>query len=107
MGDVAHADGPIATLLDVREAWEVQAASVVGSPGLPAGFRWLHIPMRDLPSHLAQLNPDEPLAVLCHHGTRSLHVGQWLSQHGFEVLANVQGGIDAWARDFDPSIATY
>ncbi|MBS0449931.1 MAG: sulfurtransferase [Proteobacteria bacterium] len=89
-------------LLDVREPWEVQTASVT-----PRGFALLTIPMNEIPSRIAELQPYVRIACLCHHGARSQHVASYLSQHGFDDLANVAGGIDAWARQFDPSVPRY
>jgi rhodanese-related sulfurtransferase len=74
---------------------------------LPKALAFKHIPMQDIPSRVAELNPDAALAVLCHHGTRSLHVGHFLAQRGFAELANVHGGIDAWSQGADPSVARY
>ena len=91
-----------ALLLDVREPWEVQTASVT-----PRGFTLLAIPMNEIPSRIAELKPYGRIACLCHHGARSQHVAAYLSQHGFGDLANVAGGIDAWARQFDPTVPRY
>jgi len=91
-----------AVLLDVREPWEVQTASVT-----PRGFTLLTIPMNTLPSRLGELDPGQRVACLCHHGARSQHVAVYLSQHGFDSLANVAGGIDAWARQYDTTVARY
>ena len=91
-----------ALLLDVREPWEVQTASVT-----PRGCSLLAIPMNEIPSRMAELQPYDRVACLCHHGARSQHVAAYLNQHGFEDLANVAGGIDAWARQFDPSVPRY
>ena len=49
---------------------------------------------------------DQPIAVLCHHGGRSMQVAAFLAQHGYEVI-NVAGGIHAWATQVDPSIPVY
>lgn len=89
-------------LLDVREPWEIQTASVT-----PDGFELLTIPMASIPQHISQLHPDRPIACLCHHGVRSLRVAQFLEQNGFSSLANITGGIDAWSLELDPSIARY
>ncbi|MES1264044.1 MAG: rhodanese-like domain-containing protein, partial [Variovorax sp.] len=82
-----------AVLLDVREPWEVQTASVT-----PRGYALLAIPMNELPSRLAELPAGARIACLCHHGARSQHVASFLAQRGFGDVANVAGGIDAWAR---------
>jgi rhodanese-related sulfurtransferase len=91
-----------ALLLDVREPWEVQTASVT-----PRGYALLAIPMNQIPSRLPELGAYDRIACLCHHGARSQHVAAYLSQHGFNDLANVAGGIDAWARQFDPAVPRY
>ena len=44
---------------------------------------------------------------ICHHGGRSAHVAMWLARQGFDDVYNLSGGVDAWARQVDPSMATY
>ena len=93
-------------VLDVRETWELQTASVKAD-----GFRLIHIPMREVPSRLAELQQlqgsAQPIACLCHHGMRSLQVASYLAQNGFTQVVNLQGGIDAWAQQLDRSIPVY
>ena len=89
-------------LLDVREPWELQTASVV-----PAGFTLVAIPMNEIPARLAELNDEHRIACLCHHGARSQRVAAFLSQNGFAEVANVAGGIDAWSAQLDPSVPRY
>ena len=92
-------------LLDVREPWELQTASVV-----PQGFTLVAIPMNEIPGRLAELNDGQPglrIACLCHHGARSQRVAAFLNQNGFDQLANVSGGIDAWSSQHDPSVPRY
>jgi len=85
-------------LLDVREPWEVAIASVPGS---------LHIPMNAIPERLAELKREQALVVLCKVGGRSQRVAQYLLAQGFEHVANLAGGIDAWTCDVDPSLESY
>ena len=85
-------------LLDVREPWELQTASVV-----PQGFTLVAIPMNEIPGRLAELNDGQRIACLCHHGARSQRVAAFLNQNGFDQLANVAGGIDAWSSH-DPTV---
>ena len=89
-------------VLDVREPWELQTASVTAQ-----GFELLHIPMGSIPQQLATLDADRPVACLCHHGVRSLRVAAFLAQQGFAQVTNITGGIDAWSRELDPSIPLY
>lgn len=89
-------------VLDVREAWEVRAAAV------PAGeFDVATIPMNEVPARLGELDAQRPVACLCHHGARSLQVAMFLAQQGFENVANVAGGIDAWSREVDAGVPRY
>ena len=104
--DAAAAGDALPVVLDVREPWELQTASVRAD-----GFTLLHIPMRDIAAQLVELqqthSPDQPIACLCHHGIRSLHVADYLVQNGFTQVVNLDGGIDAWSQQVDPSVPAY
>ncbi len=89
-------------VLDVREPWEVALASVRAD-----GFELLACPMGSVPAQVAQLSPERPVACLCHHGARSQRVAMFLEQQGFERIANVAGGIDAWSAEQDPDVPRY
>jgi rhodanese-related sulfurtransferase len=89
-------------LLDVREVWEVQRAKVA-----PANCETIHIPMMQLQARISEFDKLLPTAVLCHHGVRSLQVARFFAFNGFSKVANITGGIDAWARDFDANVALY
>jgi len=88
-------------LLDVREGWELQTASV-----RPEGLDLVHMPMQSIPARLDELDKSRPIACLCHHGGRSMQVASFLLQHGFQVV-NVAGGIHAWSAQVDPQIPVY
>jgi rhodanese-related sulfurtransferase len=88
-----------ARLIDVREPWEFATAQVNGS---------LLMPMGDVPGRAHQeLDPDERLVILCHHGQRSLNVAFWLRNQGFEQAQSLRGGIEAWSAEVDPSVPRY
>ncbi len=93
-----QAAGQPLVLLDVREDWERQLVALPQSLG---------IPMQQVPARLAELTQGSPLVVLCHHGGRSLRVVQYLRAQGYDQAINLAGGIDAYAREVDPSLATY
>ncbi len=98
-----QADGaPLPVVLDVREPWELQTASVT-----PQGFELVHMPMRSIPQRLAELDPERPIACLCHHGARSAQVTHFLANQGFTQVVNIHGGIDLWSRERDPSVPLY
>jgi rhodanese-related sulfurtransferase len=94
--------GASPVLLDVREPWETRLSSVS-----PEGVILEQIPMQQVPASLSRLGLKEPIAVLCHHGVRSMHVAHFLWQQGFENVANVTGGIHAWSLQADPEIPLY
>ena len=87
------------TLLDVREPWEFEMARIDGAKLMPMG---------EVPSRAHQeLDPEEYVVVLCHHGVRSMNVTVWLRQQGFEKVQSMRGGIDAWSRSVDGKVPTY
>ena len=92
-----------AVLLDVREPYELGWAQLAHGPN----FRVLAIPMAHVPARLAELDPDQPIACLCHHGMRSMQVARFLASNGFGHVVNVDGGIDAWSTQVDSAIARY
>jgi rhodanese-related sulfurtransferase len=89
-------------VLDVREPYEVQTASVTAN-----GFELLTLPMGSVVEKLSELDKDRPIACLCHHGSRSMQVAAYLSSQGFTHLANIAGGIHAWSSEVDPTVPTY
>jgi len=85
-------------VLDVRQDWEVDIASLKGA---------VHICPEDLPHNLSCLPaPHEPFVVICHHGVRSLKVSAWLREQGYQAI-NLKGGIDAWSENIDPTVPRY
>lgn len=91
--------GETFTLLDVREPWEFQAAQMAGATLVPMG---------DVASRAHQeLDPENHIVVVCHHGVRSMNVTAWLRQQGFEKAQSMRGGIDAWSRRVDGNVPLY
>jgi len=89
--------GETLILLDVRERWELDIASV---PGV------VHIPMGQVADRLGELDRSKETVVMCRSGRRSLEVAKFLQQNGFQAV-NLAGGILAWSRDVDATIPTY
>ncbi len=85
-------------LLDVRERDEHALVHLPDS---------VLIPMSELSSRLAEIDPAVDTVVYCHHGIRSAHVIAHLQTQGFERLVNLRGGIDAWSREVDPTVRRY
>ncbi|MDH4459623.1 MAG: rhodanese-like domain-containing protein [Nevskia sp.] len=91
-------DRPETVLLDVRLPEEVEIAALPGA---------LNIPLAELGARVTELNPEAPIAVLCHHGVRSEMAGRFLERNGFGAVAHLIGGIDAWSQTLDPTIPRY
>jgi rhodanese-related sulfurtransferase len=94
-----RAAGAALTLVDVREEWEIAIAKV------PVPH--LHLPMGQVPDRIGELDPAAETVVICRSGGRSLQVANFLERRGFTNVHNLAGGILAWSRDIDPTIAQY
>jgi rhodanese-related sulfurtransferase len=85
-------------LIDVREPHEAEIAQIGGEL----------IPMGQIISESDKISKDKPVVIHCRSGARSATVIQALEkQYGFTNLFNLKGGIIAWAKEIDPTIATY
>jgi len=85
-------------VLDVREPWEFALCAIVGSR---------LVPLQSLPDELGELDPDQTIVTVCHHGMRSHHAAEYLRRNGFRDVLNLSGGIHRWAEELDPSMAQY
>lgn len=85
-------------LIDVRENWEYTVARIEGSELMP---------MSNFNKHIKSLKQEDRLIIYCHHGVRSLNVCTFLVDNGYNNVANLEGGIDAWSHDVDPSVPIY
>lgn len=90
---------PRPVLLDVREPWEVKLCAIPGS---------LVLPIAQIAENVDNVaEPDNPVVCVCHHGARSAKVAMFLLQRGYRDVYNLTGGVDAWARQVDPTMAVY
>lgn len=85
-------------LLDVREPFEVAIATLPDAR---------HIPLGELPDRLAELDGHREIVAYCHRGVRSLRAVELLRAAGFANARSLRGGIDAWAREVDATMARY
>ncbi len=98
---LATADSDL-QLIDVREPWELEKASLPGFLNFPLSQfeQWA--------TTLTQvLSPDVETVVLCHHGVRSAQMCYWLCSQGFTQVKNVTGGIDAFSLRVNQGIPRY
>ena len=85
-------------LLDVREPHELEISALDGATVIPLG---------QLASRLSELDSAEEMVIFCKSGTRSARALELLAGAGFRKVKNLRGGINAWARDVDPSLPVY
>ena len=93
-----HGSEPALALIDVREDFEREICAVTGS-------RQLTEALAD--EMIQSWDKAQQILFLCHHGGRSRAAAEYFQQQGFSQVRNVTGGIDAWARDVDASLARY
>jgi molybdopterin/thiamine biosynthesis adenylyltransferase/rhodanese-related sulfurtransferase len=87
-------------LVDVREPAEYEIVKIPGS---------VLIPNREILSGdaLHRLPQDKPVVLYCRTGQRSAEALAAVKSAGFRDAVHVQGGVNAWARQVDPSLPTY
>jgi rhodanese-related sulfurtransferase len=95
---LADSARPQPVLLDVREPWEVETCHIEGA---------LAMPMNSIPARIDDLDEDAAIVCICHHGARSMQVAAFLERNGFGKIANLTGGIHAWAVQVDPAMPKY
>jgi adenylyltransferase/sulfurtransferase len=85
-------------LVDVREPHELEISHLEGSQIIPLGL---------LASRLSELDPSDEIVLICKAGVRSTRALHILLGAGFRKLHNLKGGMNAWAKDIDPSLPIY
>jgi len=95
---IADPDRPTPLLLDVREPWEFETCHLEAAQLMP---------LSSLPSRFNELDEEQALVCICHHGARSMQVANFLERQGFSKVINLSGGIHAWATEVDTGMPTY
>ena len=85
-------------LLDVREPHELQISKLPGADLIPLG---------QLAARLSELDSAQEMVVFCKSGSRSARALELLVSAGFRKAKNLKGGINAWAREVDPTLPLY
>ncbi|MDQ3623248.1 MAG: molybdopterin-synthase adenylyltransferase MoeB [Verrucomicrobiota bacterium] len=85
-------------LVDVREPYEWDICRIPGARLIPLG---------QLPARLSELDSADEIILQCKSGARSAKALHLLQEAGFGKLANVEGGILAWAEHVDPGVPKY
>ena len=87
-----------AQVIDVREPWEWAICRLPGAR---------LVPISELESQMATLDPAREVLVYCHHGTRSAAAMNRLLAAGFTRVSHLEGGIDRWSVDIDAGVTRY
>ena len=85
-------------LVDVREPYEWDICRIPGARLIPLG---------QLPARLSELDSADEIVLQCKSGARSAKALHLLQEAGFGKLANVEGGILAWAENIDHTMPKY
>ncbi len=85
-------------LIDVREIFEYEIARIDGAK---------LIPLREIADRTGELQNQKPIIVHCHSGRRSADAVRLLRERGLANVYNLEGGIDAWSDEIDPSVPKY
>ena len=85
-------------LLDVREPHELEISAIPNA---------INIPLGSLASRLSELDSADEMVVFCKTGGRSARALELLVTAGFKKIKNLNGGINAWARDVDEDLPIY
>jgi len=90
-------EGGEVKLIDVRTPQEHDIARIAGATLLDG----------EAEQALDALERDTPLVFYCHHGMRSQSAAERFVVDGWKRVYNLEGGIDAWSREVDPSVPRY
>lgn len=77
----------------MRPVLSTSAITPVFARAIPGAF---HLTNESLATFLQQTDPDRPVVVMCYHGHTAVGVAQYLVNHGFETVYNLDGGFAAW-----------
>lgn len=79
-------DGAPITIIDVREAEELETGTIPEA---------IHIPIGEIPFHLDALPTDAVYIIICRAGNRSGRVTAYLMSRGFTAI-NMASGMLEW-----------
>ena len=93
-----------ATLIDIRESEELkQNGKIAGSVHAPRGMLEFYADS-SLPYHKPEFDKNKRLILHCASGGRSALATATLKKMGYENIAHMDGGINAWKESGKPVI---
>ena len=94
------------TIIDVRETWEIEAASIKDDRVVSVSMSQISLEGQNAFPKPARDFQGEYI-VMCHHGVRSANVAAWMLQQGWQNVSSLAGGIAEYAEEIDPSVGMY
>lgn len=79
------------TILDIRDEHAFAQSHMPGA---------IHLHNGNLAQVTAELEFEQPLLVVCYHGISSLQAATYLISQGFENVASMDGGFEAWRLQY-------
>ncbi|ANI30498.1 thiosulfate sulfurtransferase [Yersinia entomophaga] len=86
-----------AVLVDIRDPQSYEAGHAPGA---------FHLTNGSLQTFMQQTDFDQPVMVMCYHGNSSRGASQYLLEQGFDAVYSINGGFEAWARNYPQDVAT-
>lgn len=84
-------------LIDVREPFEYEMSNIKGE----------NIPLANVVLEASKISKDKQVIMQCRSGKRSAAAAQQLEQLGYTNVYNLEGGIIAWASEYEPDMQVY
>ena len=86
-----------AVLVDIRDP---QSFAMGHTPGA------FHLTNDSLGAFMRDNDFDTPVLVMCYHGNSSRSAAQYLLHQGFDAVYSIDGGFEAWARQYPQDVET-
>jgi sulfur-carrier protein adenylyltransferase/sulfurtransferase len=102
MKSISVVQGEDLALIDVRNPAEAEVALIAGSELIPLAT----LDREEVIVRIQAIAASRTVYVHCKLGGRSAKAVELLASHGIDAV-NVQGGIDAWSEEIDPSVPRY
>lgn len=82
-------------MVDIRDPQSFHSAHIKGA---------YHLTNETLNNFIQQTDFDSPVMIMCYHGHSSQGAAQYLVNMGFETVYSINGGFEAWLREYPHTI---
>lgn len=90
-------------LQEKRRCWSIFAIHRVSQ--WDHAVKAFHLTNDTLGAFMRDNDFDTPVMVMCYHGNSSKGAAQYLLQQGYDVVYSIDGGFEAWQRQFPAEVA--